>query len=192
MISSCSATPAAGARGQSAARRLAGAQGSGLQRGQDARRLPRRGLRLPRIQRPPLQRQAADQAEQGGRQTDPEQAPRGDALPTREQRSRGRQKAQPDHSGLGRLLPDAGLQRHVQRAGSAPVAAHLEVGQVQPPEQAEDMGLCPVLRQVQQVQAGPLGIRRPQQRRLPPQVLLDPNPPPPARQTRRRHPTTPR
>ena len=32
---------------------LAGAQGPGLQRGQDARRLPRRGLRLPRVQRPP-------------------------------------------------------------------------------------------------------------------------------------------
>ena len=108
----------------------------------------------------------------------------GDALPAREQRSRGDQKAQPDHSGLGRLLPDAGLQRRVQPAGSAPVAAHLQVGQVQPPEQAEDLGRCPVLRQVQQVQAGPLGVRRPQQRRLPPQVLLDPNRPAPARQTR--------
>ena len=33
---------------------VAGAQGAGLQRGQDAHRPPRRGLRLPGVQRPPL------------------------------------------------------------------------------------------------------------------------------------------
>ena len=43
-----------GRTGQGTAGRVAGAQGSGLQRGQDARRPPRRGLRLPRVQRPPL------------------------------------------------------------------------------------------------------------------------------------------
>ena len=43
---------------------MAGAQGSCLQRGQDAYRPPRRRLRLPRIQRPPLPSQAADQAVQ--------------------------------------------------------------------------------------------------------------------------------
>ena len=42
-------------------------------------------------------------------QTDPGEAPHRDALPAREQRSRGDQKAQPDHPGLGRLLPDAGI-----------------------------------------------------------------------------------
>ena len=67
---------------------------------------------------------------------------------------------------------------------SIPVAAHLQVGQVQPPEQAEALGLRPVLRQVQQVQAGPMGVRRPQQRRLPAQVLLDQHPPTPDRQAR--------
>ena len=60
---------------------MAGAQGSGLQRGQDAHRAPRsRRVRLPGVQRPPLpQRQAADQTEQGGRQTDPGTARRRDA-----------------------------------------------------------------------------------------------------------------
>ena len=41
-----------------------------------------------------------------------------------------------------------------------------------------------VLRQVQQVQAGPVGVRRPQKRRLHAQVLLDPDPPTPDRQAR--------
>ena len=106
------------------------------------------------------------------------------ALPAREQRSSGDQTAQPDHSGMGRLLPDTGLRRGLQLAGPLPVAAHLEVGQVQPPEQAEDLGRSPVLRQVQQVQAGPMGVRRPQERRLHPQVPLDPHPPTPDRQAR--------
>ena len=52
--------------------------------------------------------------------------------------------------------------------------AHLQVGQAQPPEQVEALGRQPVLRHVQQVQAGPLGLRRPQQRRLPAQVTPGP------------------
>ena len=40
----------------------------------------------------------------------------------------------------------------------------------------------PVLRPVQQVQAGPVGVRRPRQRRLPAQVLLDEDRPAPAGQ----------
>ena len=153
---------------------VAGAQGPGFQRGQDARRHPRRGLRLPGIQRPPLRRQAADQTEQGGRQTDPGTAPHRAAVPARDQRSGGDQTAQPDHPGMGGLLPDTGIQRDLRLAGSIPVAAHLQVGQVQPREQADALGHRPVLRPVQQGQAGPVGVRRPQQRRLPAQVLLDP------------------
>ena len=125
------------------ARRLAGAQGSGVQRGQDACRHPRRGLRLPRIQRPPLRRQAPDQAEQGGRQTDPGTAAHRAAVPARDQRAHGDQEAQPDHPGMGRLLPDTGLQRGVRRAGRLPVAAHIQVGQVQPREQADPLGRSP-------------------------------------------------
>lgn len=51
---------------------VAGAPGTGLQRGQDAHRPPRRRLQLPRIQRPPLPTsQAADQTERGGGQAHP-------------------------------------------------------------------------------------------------------------------------
>ena len=54
-----------------------------------------------------------------------------------------------------------------------PVAAHLQVGQIQPREQVGVLGVRPVLRQVQQGQARPVGVRRPPQRRLHAQVLLD-------------------
>ena len=90
---------AAGARGQSPARRPAGAHGAGVQQGQDARRLPRGGPGLPGVQRPPLPRQTADQTQQGGAQTDPGTTPRRAALPAREQRRRGDQTTQPDHPG---------------------------------------------------------------------------------------------
>ncbi len=40
-----------------------------------------------------------------------------------------------------------------------PVAAHMEVGQGQPLDQAGALGVRPVLRQVQQGQAGPVGVR---------------------------------
>ncbi len=42
-----------------------------------------------------------------------------------------------------------------------------------PPEQAQALGRRPVLRQVQQVEERPLGIRPPRQRRLPGEVRLD-------------------
>ena len=44
----------------------------------------------------------------------------------------GDQTAEPDHPGMGRLLPDTGIQQDVQGAGPLPVAAHLQVGDVQP------------------------------------------------------------
>ena len=49
----------------------------------------------------------------------------------------------------------------------------------QPPEQAEALGRRPVLRPVQPVQARPVGVRRPRQRRLPHQVRLDEDRPAP-------------
>ena len=88
-------------------------------------------------------RQAADQAEQGGRQTDPGTAPHRAAVPARDQRSGGDQTAQPDHSGVGRLLPDTGIRRDLRQAGSLPVAAHLQVGHLQPREQADVLGRSP-------------------------------------------------
>ena len=76
-----------------------------------------RGLRLPGIQRPPVSRQAADQTEQGGLETDPGTVPHRDAVPARDQRTRGDHTAQPDHPGVGRLLPRRGVQQSVLRAG---------------------------------------------------------------------------
>ena len=55
------------------------------------------------------------------------------------------------------------------------VESALQVGTMAPPEQAGALGRHPVLRQVQQVQERPLGIRRPRQQRPPGQVLLDPH-----------------
>ena len=76
------------------------------------------GCRLPRIQRPPLPRpDTADQAQQGCRQAHPGTAAHRDACPARGQRSRGDAHACPRHPGVGGLLPDAGLQRGVLRAG---------------------------------------------------------------------------
>ena len=180
------------ARDQGTTRRMAGAQGPSVQRGQDARRHPRGGLRLPGIQRPPIRRQAADQAEQSGRQTDPGTAPHRAAVPARDQRSGGDQTAQPDHPGLGRLLPDTGIRRDLRQAGQLPVAAHLQVGHLQPREQADILGRSPVFRQVQQGQAGPVGVRRPQQAAR----SCTSSPGPTSSGTRpsskERHPTTPR
>ena len=68
---------------------------------------------------------------------------------------------EPDYSGMVGLLPGGGVQRGVRQAGRLPVEAHLQVGQTQPPEQVEALGYQSVLRPVQQVQAGPVGLRRP-------------------------------
>lgn len=87
------------------------------------------GLRLPGVHRPPTVRQAADQTEQGGTETDPGTAPHRDACPARGQRIRGREKSQPHHQGLGRLLPDGGVQQDLSSAGRVYVEARLQVGQ---------------------------------------------------------------
>jgi hypothetical protein len=82
-------------------------------------------------------------------------------------------QAQPDHPGLGRLLPGRGLQRGVRLAGQPRVEAGLQVGQAHAPEQAEGLDDSPVLRPVQRLQAGPVGVRRPGDRSLSCQVRLD-------------------
>ncbi len=131
-----------------------------------------------------LRHQATDQAEPGGRQTDPGETPHRAAVPARDQRSGGDQTAQPDHSGVGRLLPDAGIRRDLRQAGPLPVAAHRQVGHLQPREQTDILGRSPVFRQVQQGQAGPVGVRRPHKRRVHAQVRLDQHRPAPDRQAR--------
>jgi len=92
--------------------------------------------------------------------------------------------AQPHHPGLGRLLPDGGVQRGIRSAGQVPVATHLQVGQVWSREQIEEVGYGPLLRCVQQVPAGPVGVRRPRQRRLLHQIRLDQHRPTPDGQRR--------
>ena len=124
-------------------------RGSGLQRGQDPHRAPRRWGGLPGIQRPPLPRQAADQTEQGGRETDPGTADRRDESAARAQRADGAHPAQPDHPGLVGLLPACGVRPGVQRVGLPRVEAHLQVGEVHPSAQVETLDHLPVLRRVQ-------------------------------------------
>ena len=132
-------------------------RGPGLQRGQDAHRQPRRGLRLPGVQpasiptRAPA-RQTVDQTEPGRGQAHPETARRRDTQPAWLERDGANRQAQPDHSGLGRLLPGSGIQRPVLSAGSICVVADLPVGPPQPPQQAEEVDCLPLLRPVQQVQ----------------------------------------
>jgi hypothetical protein len=84
---------------------------------------------------PLASRQAADQAEQGGCQTDPGTAPRRAAIPSRGQRSSGDQPAQPDHSGMGRLRPERDVQRNVQSTGPYLWQLTYNSGRRQPREQ---------------------------------------------------------
>ena len=148
---------ATGGAGQGPACRLAQTSGPGLQRGQDAHRQPRRGLRLPGVQpasiptRAPA-RQTVDQTGPGRGQAHPETARRRDTQPAWLERDGANRQAQPDHSGLGRLLPGSGIQRPVLSAGSIYVVADLPVGPPQPPQQAEEVDRLPLLRPVQQVQ----------------------------------------
>jgi RNA-directed DNA polymerase len=50
---------------------------------------------------------------------------------------------------------------------------HLQVGVLEPPEQAETLDHQALLREVQQVQERPVGLRRPGHRRLPHETVLD-------------------
>ena len=76
------------------------------------------------------------------------------------------------------------LRRDLRRSGQLPVEAHLQVGDLQPREQADVLGVRPVLRQIQQSQTGPVGVRRPRERRLHAPLRLDQHRPTPDRQTR--------
>src|SRR5680860_589347 len=120
--------PAAGGAGQGIAGGVADAQGSGLQRGQDPDRAPDHRVRFSGVQRPPLRRQTADQTIQGGHPADPGTAPHRDARAARIERGGGHRHAQPDHPGLGCLLPGRGVEEDVQCPGRLSVEAHLQVG----------------------------------------------------------------
>ena len=102
-----------------------------------------RGVRLPGVHRPPLpQWQAADQTERkrpsGGSGNGSRTRCARCAARTRRRYSRD---AQPDHPGLGRLLPGGSVQSRVfSGLDDLRVVAHLQVGQTEPSEQAEDTG----------------------------------------------------
>ena len=132
-----------------------------LQRGEDANRPPRRGFRLPGVQRPPLPGQAADQAIQGGLATASGTARRRDVGSARVQRRSSDHTTEPDQSGMVGLLPNEGGQPGIRQAGQSPVDAHLQVGEPEPLEQTEMLGCRPVLRPVQPIQEGQVGFRRP-------------------------------
>jgi hypothetical protein len=170
--------PRAGRAGSGPARGVAGAPRTAVQPGQDADS-PRRGrvlvpgVRHPPPRRPAGQRQAAHHPRQGAGQAAPEAAVRRGPRPARSQRGGRDSQAGPHHPGLVGLLPERGLRPGVHRPGPPCLARHLPVGQAHAPEQAQRLGHRPVLRRVQQGPAGPVGVRRPEHRRLPHQVLLD-------------------
>ena len=117
------------------------------------------GVRFPGVQHPPLRSQAADQTEHGGHQAAPETARDRDAQAARLERGGGPRPAQPDHPGLGRLLPG---QRCPARSspgwtptcGSSPTS-----GPNTATRTSRRPGQSPLLRQVQQVQERSVGLR---------------------------------
>ena len=97
-----------------------------------------------------------------------ERLARRDARPARRQRARrSSPRLNPIIRGWAAYYRTVVSSEVVHVAGQLPVEAHLQVGQAQPPEQAETLDHPPLLRQVQQVQERPVGVRRPRQRRLP-------------------------
>ena len=97
------------------------------------------------------QRQAAHQAEQGGRQPDPETAERGGQGPTGSNAEAVISRLNPIIQGWAAYYRSV-VPRRRSPPGSLRVAAHLPVGQAGPSEQIEALGHRPVLRHVQPVQ----------------------------------------
>jgi hypothetical protein len=128
---------------------MAGRAGPVLQRGQDENRPPQRRVRLPRLELPPLPRpQAADQAVQGGHQEAPETARGRDAQAARRERGGGHRHAQPRHPGMDGLPPGNGVQPDLRITRALHMAAHLQVGTMDPPEERRPLGRQQVLREV--------------------------------------------
>src|ERR1700690_2657588 len=70
-----------------------------------------------------------------GYETNPGTATRRDVGRARGQRRGGAAQDQPDRAWLVGLLPNGGVQHGVQRIGRLRLEAHIQVGQVPPPEQ---------------------------------------------------------
>ena len=87
---------------------------------------------------------------------------------------RGDPAAQPDHPRVGRVLPRAWSLKRCSPiwttiSGTLTYRWALRAH----PNKPKKWVVCPLLRPVQPVQAGPMDLRRPRQRRLPPPVRLD-------------------
>ena len=107
----------AGRTRQGAARGVAGAQGPGLQRGQDEGSSTSPRTSTSSHSTSAATAQAADQALQGGHQAAPGKARGRDAHPTRIERGGGHRRAKSHHQGMGGLLPGCGVIEGVPHAG---------------------------------------------------------------------------
>ena len=106
------------------------------------------------------------------------------ALPAREQRSGGDQTAQPDHPGLGRLLPDTGIRRSIGKLDQHLWTLTYKWAIFSHANKPTDWVVHRLLRHVQQGQARPVGVRRPRKRRLHAPLRLDQHRPTRGRQAR--------
>ena len=172
--------PGAGAAGQGAARRVAGAQGSGLQRGQDQNRAPR--ARASTSWGSPSAATAASCS------SNPARPPSGGSVagwPSRCAHLRG-SNAQ---AVLATIVPIVrGWAAYYRGVVSKEVFASLDDymwkltykwAKYSHANKPKSWIIRPVLRPVQPRQAGPVGVRRPRQRCLPTQVRLDKDRPAP-------------
>ena len=153
-------------------RRMADGTGSFPEPGKDANRPRRRRVRLPVLHHPPLPR---PQRHEGAHQTQPRRAQEDPATDRRRatrppwrQPCRGDHEDEPDHPRPGELLPARGVQEGIPSPGQPPVAAPLQMGPPQAPQETPKVGHRPLLRALQPDQAQPVGLRRPRNRRLPP------------------------
>ena len=156
-------------------------KGPALQPAKDPHRPHHGRVRLPVIQHPPLpdqgRRQSADQAQQRSTHQDPAADEGRTARPAGRTSSSRHRPPEPGHPGPGGLLPDRRVKEDIQRPRPLHVAAALRMGAPPAPPENPKMGHKPLLRPLQQGQGRHVGIRRPENRRLPLQVLLDPDRP---------------
>ena len=175
----CCHYQAAGRERTGQAAGMAGRAGPVPERGQDANRPPHSGFRLPRLELPPLpQRQAADQAVQGGRQEAPATARGRDAQAARiATRGRSSPRSTPS-SGAGRPTTGAWSParysprwRHYMWKLTYKWARRTRTRTRRPRwVTSRYFGkFCPY-------QERQVGLRRPGHRRLPAQALLDEHP----------------
>ena len=171
--------PPASRDGPGTPSQMAGAQRSAPQPAKDPHRPHHGRIRLPVIQHPPLpdqgRRQSADQAQQRSTHQDPAADESRAARPAGRTRHGCHRPPEPGHPGPGGLLPDRRVKEDIQHPRPLHVAAALPMGAPPAPPEEPKMGQKPLLRPLQQGQERHVGLRRPENRRLPPQVLLDPD-----------------